>query len=525
MFSTAARFLLISGLLGLVTMSVSARPGSGKSAASMKVEPGLEKAVKWKWTVEPSDIKNWGLELPYVAPIPVAVNPAAIPTAVTPTALSAASNSTNTYEVKRGDALVLIGKKFHVTVTQLKEFNGLSDSKIRAGQILKIPNAIEIQALTPAPQPAAPVSPGAAKTTKSHGQKPGVENEAETEAVRLQVFLDREQFSSGPITGKPDPAILSQMVMLYQGAHEDAKNQEALMAKAHAVIPDPFTRYTLKEDDFRFIELPRAEKVDSSKPAPAAKGKHSVKSTAPAHDFRPAALTYEQRISSQMLAYRTPWAFVAERFHCDVAYLRLLNSKLPARPVVGSEFRVPAVVPFEIEKAFDGPLQPQADPAHPVTAAVVGLSRLEISRDGKLIAVMPLAPARPGLRGTGYWRILDAIPRPRLATQQEPREKKVPPKTSPFYINPNPLPVHVESGPVLSAKQYLPAGPRNPVGILWINLEKSDSEEPLPYGLHGTNAPDRMNKEVGIGGFQLTNWDILRAVHQLPMGTMLEWKP
>ena len=63
-----------------------------------------------------------------------------------------------------------------------------------------------------------------------------------------------------------------------------------------------------------------------------------------------------------MLAYRTPWEFVAERFHCQESYLRFLNEKLPPVPAIGMEFQVPNVTPFEIEKAFDGPLQPQADP-------------------------------------------------------------------------------------------------------------------------------------------------------------------
>jgi lipoprotein-anchoring transpeptidase ErfK/SrfK len=62
------------------------------------------------------------------------------------------------------------------------------------------------------------------------------------------------------------------------------------------------------------------------------------------------------------------------------------------------------------------------------------------------------------------------------------------------------------------------------VGILWINLAKSNSTEPLPYGLHGTSIPDQMNIEESIGGLRLTNWDIARAVRHLPSGTPLEWK-
>ena len=67
-----------------------------------------------------------------------------------------------------------------------------------------------------------------------------------------------------------------------------------------------------------------------------------------------------------MLAYRSPWEFVAERFHCSEAYLRALNSSLPAVPGIGAQFRVPNVIPFEIEKALEEPLQPQADPEIPL---------------------------------------------------------------------------------------------------------------------------------------------------------------
>jgi len=77
---------------------------------------------------------------------------------------------------------------------------------------------------------------------------------------------------------------------------------------------------------------------------------------------------------------------------------------------------------------------------------------------------------------------------------------------------------------MLSSEQFLAAGPRNPVGILWINLAKANSTEPLPYGLHGTSVPDQMNALESIGGFRLANWDISRAVHRLPSGTPLEWK-
>jgi hypothetical protein len=117
---------------------------------------------------------------------------------------------------------------------------------------------------------------------------------------------------------------------------------------------------------------------------------------------------------------------------------------------------------------------------------------------------------------------MDAIGHPRLATFQEDRVIPVE-KNSPFYTNPNPTPIAVR--PVLSQEQYLPPGPNNPAGVVWINLAKGDETIPQPFGLHGCSTPMAMQTLEGLGGFRLTNWDILRAARLLPAGTKLDWKP
>jgi lipoprotein-anchoring transpeptidase ErfK/SrfK len=185
------------------------------------------------------------------------------------------------------------------------------------------------------------------------------------------------------------------------------------------------------------------------------------------------------------------------------------------------DLKVPNVTPFEIEKCFESPLRPKADPEKPITAAIVDLSRLEIRRSGQLIATMPLSRARPGLHGRGSWTILGAIPGPRLATRQEPTTT---PKaaTQPGAAVPPPDPMPAATSP--AAEQILAAGPRNPVGVFWIDLAKANSTTPLPYGLHGTAVPSRMKTQESLGGLQLTNWDIARAVRMLPEGTPLAWK-
>jgi LysM repeat protein/lipoprotein-anchoring transpeptidase ErfK/SrfK len=500
----AARSLPFLVMYGIFAISVSAQTLPGKSAPLNRVEPGLENAVKWEWRVAPSDDKDWGLQSPDPTPAP------------TPpvTAPLQPENRPALYEVKRGDALILIGKKFGMTVAQIKAFNGLKNDKIRIGQMLKIPTLAELSAMNPPPAVKR-------KPAETRGEKPGLETGIELDKLRLQIFLDRERFSAGPIVGEPGPAF-TRIVLLYQSTHEDAKDDATLGAKARAAVTDVFTRYKLKPEDFRFIAPPRAETVDA-KPSPVSAHARPGKLTSRVPVITVVPPTYKQLTEMSMLAYRNPWEFVAERFHCQESYLRTLNDKLPSMPGIGTEFRVPNVVPFEIEKAFDEPLQPQADPKNPVTAAVIGLSQLNIYQRGALVAALPMSPARPGLHGRNYWTILDVIPRPRLATFQKARTEPTQ-KAGSSYASASPEPTAPSSNTVLPTEQYLAAGPRNPVGILWINLAKSNSTEPLPYGLHGTSVPDQMNIEESIGGLRLTNWDIARAVRYLPLGTHLEWK-
>jgi LysM repeat protein/lipoprotein-anchoring transpeptidase ErfK/SrfK len=500
-----ARCVFISTMAAVLAGDVSGQTSASKSAATLRVEPALEKAVAWKWRVVPSDPKDWGLELPDLTHLAQA----------TPTPTFAPTEGQFTlYEVQRGDALFLIGKRFGVTVDQIKQANGLSGDLIRAGQTLKIPP----------PTPRAQPSPARADASapKSKATRPArQETETELNHVRLQVFLDREQFSSGPITGKPT-LTFAKVKFLYQSNHADAKDDAALAEKAKAAVGDVFTQYELKREDFRFIAPPRAET--------AASGRASRSRAAPASD-RPSGSPvpnksspgYERLIASPMLAYRSPWEFVAERFHCSEPYLRALNSNLPSVPAIGAQFRVPNVIPFEIEKALDEPLQPQADPENPITAAIEGLSQLNIYRKGTLVAVFPLSVARPGLRGRGTWTILGAIPRPRLATRQE-GWREVSKKPGPLFGSSTPTPTPIPIRPKLVPEQFLAAGPRNPAGIIWIDLAKSDSPDPLPYGLHGTSIPDQMSTLESIGGLRLTNWDIARAVRLLPSGTPLEWR-
>lgn len=478
--------------------------------------------MKWKWWALPSEEKDWGFPVtePVQSPAATATDGPA-PEKKDPAVQAGASIAPGNYEVKRGDALAIIARKSGVQVSQLKRFNGLAKDTIRIGQILKIPTAAEVIALAPPapvaatpPQPAPPVSKKRRKSPSKAPVEPEIDYVAE--ATLMQVFLDRENFSSGAIDGSESGAFQT-LSGIYRSIHQDLQTPEALRAKAVSVVGEPFTIYKLKRSDFRFISPPKAiiaPVVSHSKKA----GAKAV--PVPAAPAAP-PVTYEEMVAAKYSAYRTAWEFAAEKFHCDEAFLRKLNPGIKNAPAAGADLKVPNVTPFEIEKCFDAPLQPKADPEKPITAAIVDLSRLEIRQSGQLIAIMPLSRARPGLHGRGSWTILGAVPGPRLATRQEPTSTAKATK-EPAAAVPSPEPAPPATP--LAPEQILAEGPRNPVGVFWIHLAKAGSTTPLPYGLHGTGIPSRMKTEESLGGLRMTNWDIARAVRMLPEGTPLAWK-
>ena len=119
------------------------------SAPPARIEQGLEDAVNWKWWVDVSDEKEWGVVLPGAERSKPGEGSEKT---------SAPVVRPDSYEVKRGDALSKIARKFGMTGPQLKEVNGLSSDLIKIGQTLKIPTIEELNAMAPPPTPEAATS-------------------------------------------------------------------------------------------------------------------------------------------------------------------------------------------------------------------------------------------------------------------------------------------------------------------------------------------------------------------------------
>jgi lipoprotein-anchoring transpeptidase ErfK/SrfK len=63
----------------------------------------------------------------------------------------------------------------------------------------------------------------------------------------------------------------------------------------------------------------------------------------------------------------------------------------------------------------------------------------------------------------------------------------------------------------------LPPGPNNPVGSVWIGLDRPT------YGIHGTPEPSRIDKTSSHGCVRLTNWDARELVRLVEPGVPVEF--
>ncbi len=68
-------------------------------------------------------------------------------------------------------------------------------------------------------------------------------------------------------------------------------------------------------------------------------------------------------------------------------------------------------------------------------------------------------------------------------------------------------------------KLLIPPGPRNPVGLCWIGLNKPG------YGMHGTPNAEMIGKTGSHGCFRLANWDAVRLGKMIRVGTPVVFLP
>ena len=275
------------------------------------------------------------------------------------------------------------------------------------------------------------------------------------QAVQTQVMLDRAGFSPGEIDGRIGTSTKRAL---------DAYTKSG--GKADALPADAITAYRITEQD----------------------------AAGPFTPAIPEDMVEKGKLPA--LGYTSLLEALGERFHSNPALLRRMNPK--AKFVAGEEIQAPnvaaAVAPVGPPRGRQSDAAPSADnPAATVVTVTKSTSDLTVA-DGTGRILM-YAPVTTGSQHDplpiGEWKV--------TGVQRDPK----------FHYNPK---LFWDADPKHS-KATIPAGPNNPVGVVWVDITKPH------YGLHGTPEPATIGKTESHGCVRLTNWDAAKLASLVRPGT------
>jgi lipoprotein-anchoring transpeptidase ErfK/SrfK len=328
------------------------------------------------------------------------------------------------------------------------------------------------------------------------------QSSAQTEAAaRLQIFLDRSNFTPGKIDGRYNEFTWKALALYRQSRGEepptpprDAKGNVAPDTNGLdlASVEPVFISYSVTQADLQNVgKLPGSAK---------------------------------EQAKLKALLYRNPTDAIAEKFHCDVHFLEQLNPGKTKSIKPGDQLRVPNVEPFELETvkeikpgseinapaANELPDEPGKTPAEqqsssqsptatstssPSTSSVkidTKTNMLGVFESDRLIAAYPVSIGSAQTASPiGDWKVKGISKWPRF--RYDEKMLKHGQRSGDFYM--------------------LPPGPRSPVGVLWIALNKKG------IGMHGTAAPDSIGHSASHGCIRLANWDVVRLAERVKFGT------
>lgn len=284
----------------------------------------------------------------------------------------------------------------------------------------------------------------------------------EATSTRLQIFLDNHLFPPGKIDGKMGEFFRKALIG-YKRANKlplDGTIDDSLLA----AVPQAFITYTIPPEAEKFVG------PVSSRPSEQAKFK--------------------------ALLYGSLLEFVAERFHAEEDFLRKINPTMNLDQLKpGYVLQVPNVAPFEIEKLTEG-FVPENPAFVPRKLFVDTREReLQVREGDKILAQFPITPGSTKLPAPiGTWKILGIATLPWFRHDEGVLNYGV--RTNDFF--------------------NLPPGPNNPVGILWMGLNKPG------IGIHGTNNPETIGRAGSHGCIRTANWDAARIKDLVTVGNVVE---
>ena len=285
----------------------------------------------------------------------------------------------------------------------------------------------------------APAGPSDAKTSKRPVAKKAPPP-VDQQTLQLQVYLDRAHYSPGQIDASMGN-LTHLMLSVFQSQH-------GLQATGN---PDDQTLQALGQG-----QNGAASVVTYTLTYDDLRGPYSP---------LPSGMAAQAKLPA--LNYQSPWDALGEKFHCSPALLRRLNPEQKSlKP--GDNLSVPNIH-HDI-------------PQGAASIAVSKASRIVQALDssGKPIAVYPATiGSEHDPLPIGDWKVTKVDWNPTF--YYDPK----------LFWNANPK----------DAQAVIKPGPRNPVGVVWIGLDKEH------YGIHGTPDPALIGHATSHGCVRLTNWD------------------
>jgi len=191
---------------------------------------------------------------------------------------------------------------------------------------------------------------------------------------------------------------------------------------------------------------------------------------------------WNEKSRRRRLLYPTLSSCIAEKFHTSERCLAALNPTLDLATLkAGVVVQAPS-------------LRKRVSPEVPVS--------IEIDLSRKLLLLVDASGKVHGLLHCSVAKDVDSVERgeTRIATMVEDPTYTFDPEKWPEVRN-------------VRRKLLIPPGPRCPVGIRWLGLERPG------VGIHGTAEPENIGKTGSHGCFRLTNWDAAWLASVVSPGT------
>lgn len=435
------------------------------------------------------------------------------------------------HEIHTANAFFTRARGFaHSRLSKHRRKNGMHPTVLRLPPLL----ALTFSLLCGLSLPAAAADKKTAKAKAA--DKPAATGESEKAtptlpadheaATRLQVFLDRANFGPGKIDGR------------YGGFSEKALG---LYREAHVLPSLPAASAPAKVEGQPEKTTPLPDLADMDLASVKAVFIDYVVTEADVKATGKLPQKVPEMAKLKWLPYATVAEAVAEKFHVDVDYLKELNpGKLEALKA-GETLKVPNVKPFEIGGMKALPLLDQLaekDAAHekekgkqkpkaeagkktnetkgkdakateekqapaksvPLTAEQIAIkvdtkdNMLRVFEKEKLVAAYPVTiGSAQTVSPLGEWKVKGIARLPDFRYDLS----------------------FLKTGERSDTTYLLSPGPNNPVGVIWVALNKPG------IGLHGTSDPDAIGRSASYGCVRLANWDIARLATRVRAGVVV----